>query len=106
MRCNRIEALLDAYFDGELPRAEATALKAHVESCGACAARHDAEVGFRTALERVPFTPPRPGFTERALANAMLLRRRTDRLPRRTWPVAAAAITVAVVAWLVLGALS
>lgn len=100
MRCNRLESHLDALFDGDMPADAAATLRTHVASCAACAALHDAEVGLRAALRRLPVLAPAPDFTERALAHAMQLRRRDDRLPRASWPVVVGAFAVALALWL------
>jgi anti-sigma factor RsiW len=100
MRCDRLPSQLDALFDGVLPATDASALRAHVAGCGDCAALHDAEVGLRAALRRLPVPTATPGFGERALAHAMGLRRRDDRLPRATWPVVIAAFGAGLVLFL------
>ncbi len=44
MNCDRVDALLDEYLDGDLPRAVAGAVAEHLRGCGACSS---AEAGLR-----------------------------------------------------------
>jgi len=49
MRCEDCLRLLEPYFDGELPRASAAVLAAHLERCGPCSKAHEA-LGDELAL--------------------------------------------------------
>ncbi len=40
LRCRQVQAVLDAYVEGELAACEALAVRAHLEGCGACRAEH------------------------------------------------------------------
>jgi mycothiol system anti-sigma-R factor len=50
MDCRTASALIDAYLDGELDRAEARALEAHLDACPACAAALAESDALRRAL--------------------------------------------------------
>ena len=50
MDCKTALALIDAYLDGELDRAEARALEAHIDACPACASALANADGLRRSL--------------------------------------------------------
>ena len=55
MTCEDVEHLADAYVDGELALERALALEAHVDRCGACAARIERIRAVRLALGAAPY---------------------------------------------------
>lgn len=55
MTCEEVERLADAYVDGELALESALALEAHVDRCGACAARIEGIRAVRLALGAAPY---------------------------------------------------
>ena len=59
---------LSALLDGELPAADAEAVRAHVAACADCAAELAAVREARTALRSLPAVEPPPGFIDGLLA--------------------------------------
>lgn len=70
MNCDRLQARLDDYLDGELTAEEGHALEAHARDCGGCRARLARERELREALRRLPVPEPDEAFFDRALAQA------------------------------------
>lgn len=70
---------LSAYVDGELPRDEAAALRAHLDECGACRAEVRLLESVGEAM-RSTAVEPSAGFEADTLA-----RLRSLPMPRRSW---------------------
>lgn len=90
MACERVEALLGAYVDGELNRAQTAAVEAHLGGCPACARRLaelkelSALVADATAGEPLP--PTLHASVMRVVSSERPAQVRTRRAPRwRRW---------------------
>jgi len=68
--CQTIQRNLDEYRDGLLGEAEQREFRAHFAQCAQCRGRLARLQGFIDSLQRMPVTPPRPGFLEQALREA------------------------------------
>lgn len=68
--CSSASLRLSAYLDGELPAAEAEALRAHLRSCAACAAGLEELSSADKALRSAPAAEPPPFFAARVAAAA------------------------------------
>ena len=67
--CEKFEALIEDYLSGELPRAEAERLTAHLDACGNCrAALDDARISARLVSAFEPVPDPGPGFARMVMA--------------------------------------
>ena len=74
--CEKIEPLLEDYLCGELPRAEAERLTAHLHACGNCrAALDDARVSARLVSAFEPVADPGPGFARMVMAHISVAER-------------------------------
>ncbi|HYL15944.1 MAG TPA: anti-sigma factor [Terriglobales bacterium] len=98
MACDRWQAKLDTYLDGELPPEEARAFDAHLHSCPACAAESLAHVQMKRAIHAAGrrFTPTTE-FRNR-------VQQRIAGKPRRalgwSWEFATAVVAILVIAGL------
>ena len=90
MPCERLNAMLDACFDGELDAATMRDLSEHVTRCAECAALHARETALRGALRAMPVAEVQPGF-----AAAVFQRARSAAPRRRRPPLLAAGVGVA-----------
>lgn len=71
MTCDQAIGRIGEYADGELPAADAAALKAHLDGCPACAAELDGIARLDALLRRVPAAgAPSADFAERVAARA------------------------------------
>ncbi len=68
--CNFASRSLSAYLDGELPVAEAEALRTHLLSCAACSAALQELAAADKSLKSVPAAEPPPFFAARVAAAA------------------------------------
>ena len=67
--CEKFEAALEDYANGELPLRDAQRLTAHLEMCPECrAALEDARLSGRLVTVFSEAVDPGPGFTRRAMA--------------------------------------
>ena len=83
--------MISAYLDGELTRAEASALFTHMGSCGKCVAEMEGMQRVRTSIRSLPLIEMPPGLLGEAEAEVVPLRRN-----RGFW-VGAAAAGIAVI---------
>lgn len=61
--CSKLESFLEDYLNGELPRAEAERMSAHLNACGDCrTALDDARLSTRLVSAFEPVEDPGPGF--------------------------------------------
>jgi anti-sigma factor RsiW len=98
MTCHDATIAVDPYVDGELPAAESSEFRAHVETCAECRLRLERRSALRRQLRRVPYhaAPDRL----RAVAATPPASRRTFR-PQLAWAavfvagVAVGALTIA-----------
>lgn len=96
MKCNEIETLLSAYADGEVTKADAARIRAHVAQCRSCAAKLEALNVLQSKLREV-MNEPVEGIDYSDIVMAYLPAK-TSNTPRR-WVWALAAAVVAVVLW-------
>jgi anti-sigma factor RsiW len=68
MQCKRIEALLSAYQDGELPAALAQEVEHHLENCAACPAEWRQLQKLVSHLRSLTPTAPALTFSSRVMA--------------------------------------
>lgn len=68
MTCERIEELLSAYLEGELPAAERAGFEAHLAACPECAALAAAMKETMTAAASFPEIEPSPALFARLYA--------------------------------------
>lgn len=86
-------ALISAYLDGELARAEIDQLQAHLGSCGTCAAELQEMQAVRSAVRSLPLLELPPGLIPEADADVVPLRHN-----KGFWVGAAAAAVALVIA--------
>lgn len=68
-QCETFEPLFEDYLAGELPRAEAERLAAHLDECNDCrAALDDARISARLVSAFEPVADPGPGFARMVMA--------------------------------------
>ena len=105
MHDEETQATLQAYLDGQLPPAEASAIAAHLEECDACTAALDALRQVDEALATIPILPEPPGLTARIMAQiatpvpAFRLRWEDAVVSAALAWAAAATLLVAVLVW-------
>jgi hypothetical protein len=89
---------LSALLDGELPAAEAAAVRTHVESCAACAHELGEIRAARRSLRTLPAVEPPPGFLESLQPGSTVvpLRRRRRAVAANVAAAAAAAVAAVV----------
>jgi anti-sigma factor RsiW len=87
------EDLISAYLDGELTRAEIDQLKAHLSSCGRCAAEMQEMQLVRSAVRSLPLLELPTGLVPEADTEVVPLRRN-----KGFWVGAAAAAVALVIA--------
>jgi hypothetical protein len=71
--CRIIQQNLDEYRDGLLGKTEQQEFRAHLAQCADCRGRLARLQGFIDSMQRMPVTPPHPGFLEQALREAQEL---------------------------------
>jgi len=101
MNCRKCNKHLSAWLDGELPRALADELSAHLSSCPACAERRRQLEALNGAVARLESPQASPGF-DAAFSRRLLQARRQAAeatAPRRRWlfPLVAAAASACIV---------
>jgi anti-sigma factor RsiW len=85
--CVEARRLIDAYLDDELPSAEASSVRTHVEGCRTCERAAEARLVLRSAVQQGPYYSAPDRLRTAVLAST---RRPPVRLPR--FLVAAAAV--------------
>jgi|WetSurMetagenome_2_1015567.scaffolds.fasta_scaffold344112_2 anti-sigma factor RsiW len=101
--CDRIEALLPAYVDGELDAEAKAAVESHLAGCRACASLAAALASVGEALAAFPEIEPTPTLTDRLRAvprrHRLRIRPVLDVLLRPAFQPLIAAATVLAVAF-------
>jgi anti-sigma factor RsiW len=97
MSCLEFEALLDPYFDGELPIPEVLATERHLSECAACRNRYEDLAWLRAEIKaaELDYAP------SRALAQKVRALGGREREPRRAWWWGAGLLAAALAVFLV-----
>lgn len=67
MNCSKVQNLISAYVDSELPGVEMLALREHLRDCPECSAEHEYTLKVKRAFGGLRPTTPTPGLTDRII---------------------------------------
>ncbi len=68
MNCSKVQSLISAYVDCELPGVEMLALRDHLRDCPDCSAEHDYTLKVKRAFGGLRPTVPPPGLADRIIS--------------------------------------
>jgi len=103
MQCDLEPMKLAAYLDGEVPEAQAAAVRSHIAGCPACAAEVAEIVSLkRSLLEARGHFVPRAELRARVMRQQMAAKKKARMMPNWLWPALAtvAAMLMISVAWM------
>ncbi len=85
MSCEKVEALLQAYVDGELTPDQTLEVEQHLAECGACTEAVRFDLSLRRSVQRVVHVTPSPEAALRRRVMVALAEERAALLPQASW---------------------
>jgi len=67
VNCRKVNSLLSAYMDGELPGVEQLQIRRHLDQCPACSEEYQSLVVTKRLIAGLRMQEPRPGFDQQIL---------------------------------------